>query len=172
MCVCVCVCACEVRRGVPPSPSPTKEAPPNVSYHLSKVAPTSHQNQVYKSFGTSKKHQKITNRGSKIASARPRGASGASRASQERDLLQQVALVDIQNGAKRRQDGARRAPRGALEAHLGVLFRLLERLRGVLGALFRVILLRIAFFINFLSICRRFWDGFWYQKTKKNQWEN
>ena len=123
----------------------TKEPPPNVSYHLSKVAPISHQIQVYKSFGTPKKHQKITNIGSKIASGMPRGASEAPRAIQERGLLQQVPRQDTPNGTKRRQDGAKRAPQGELEAHLGSLFRLLARLWGVLEALLQPISLQTDF---------------------------
>ena len=115
-----------LRGGVYPSPTPTKEPPPNVSYHLSKVAPISHPNQIYESFGTPKKHQKIVNKGSKIASGRPRGASGTPRASQVRDLLQQVGPQGTQNGSKRRPErprgGARRAPWPSFSP-LGATFR-------------------------------------------------
>ena len=109
----------------------TKEPPPNVSYHLSNVAPISHQNQVYKSFGTPKKHQKITNIGSKIATGRPRGASGAPRASQVRALLQQVGPQDTQNGAKM----APRGPTGARGASWHSFSHLWATL-GRLGTLF------------------------------------
>ena len=53
-------------------------------------------------------------------------------------------------------------------SHLGGLGRPLGRLWAVLVALFLAILSRI----TFLSIFRRFGDGFWYQKSKKKRIEN
>ena len=51
----------------------------------------------------------------------------------------------------------------------------LRRLGGALGRLggaFWGDLVAHRFFIDFSSIFRRFWDGFWYQKSKKKRTEN
>ena len=43
---------------------------------------------------------------------------------------------------------------------------------GGLGGAFLDDLVAHRFFIDFVSIFRRFWDGFWYQKSKKKRCEN
>ena len=43
---------------------------------------------------------------------------------------------------------------------------------GRLGRAFLGDLVAHRFFIDFLSVFRRFWNGFWYEKSKNKQMEN
>ena len=103
-------------------------------------------------------------RGPGASRRRPRGSKkrvGKGKSGQERPR----AILEPSWVQKTKDKGGRTTPFG----RPGAAFR--EAVSG-LGVAFLSDLVAHRFFIDFASIFRRFWDGFWYQKWKKKETEN